>query len=204
MKALRALIAPISLVVLLSACTDQKRPAPETAAPPPPAPSVPPAAALPPPPVAVPPEPSPPPQRPIRRQSNAAPREQAKKYSVPPNTRDPVLVEKGVREWLAQHADYDAAQKAAILKRMRVESAYDPCVSSASGKYHHLLQWGQERLRGLYHHAKVRPGTCPSWLAQLEYMDREIKSNDRYASFLDTKPRQAYAVFSTVYLGGKI
>lgn len=121
-------------------------------------------------------------------------------YSVPSNTTDPVLVEQGVREWLTAHPDYDSARQDAILRRMRIESSYRPCASN--GPYHALLQWANDRLRALYHHAGVRPGTCPSWLKQLEFMNYEIRHKPRFASFFRTVGLDAaYDNFTRVYEG---
>ena len=167
------------MFVLLFGCT-------RTAETPPPAPPpTPPAAELPPPPL-----PEPPPRP--KRQS----------YSVPENTRNPVLVEKGVHEWLDRHPDYEEYKKVAILRRMRQESSFNPC--AIGGPHHYLLQWRDARLRNLYKFAHVKPGVCPSWLAQLEFMHQEIRSTERYAKFLRSTPKNAYEVFTVAYLGGKI
>ncbi len=122
-------------------------------------------------------------------------------YSVPTNTTDPALVERGVREWLSQHPAYAGSREAAVLRRMRMESGFRPCIRG--GPHHYLLQWRSDRLSGLYKHAGVRPGICPSWLAQIEYMDAEIRSDPVYAAFLHTGPKNAYYTFAAVYLGGR-
>lgn len=123
-------------------------------------------------------------------------------YTVPTDTRDPVLVERGVREWLHRHeAEYPPFRQAAILRRMRQESGYHPCIGS--GPHHHLLQWRDSRLFDLYKHAGVRYGICPPWLAQVRYMNWELTHVAHYSRFMRSTPRDAYWVFSTVYLGGR-
>src|SRR5688572_22631870 len=116
-----ARIAPIALVIL-AGCAERPKPPPP---PPPlivqqPAPPPPPAAGLPAPPQPLmEPQPGgprpPPPRRPVS--------------SVPENTRNPVLVERGVREWLDNHSEYTAPQKVAILHRMKQESGFQPCAT---------------------------------------------------------------------------
>ena len=103
------------------------------------------------------------------------------RFSVPENTRDPVLVERGVKEWLDQQPEYPIYQKVAILHRMRQESSFNPCAMNGPMRY--LLQWRDDRLRRLYQATGSGPGTCPSWLAQMQFMDSEIRSNSRYAQF---------------------
>jgi hypothetical protein len=179
-----ARIASIPLVVL-TGCTAQLYQTELPAAPPqlPPAPPV----AAPAPPVVAP-EPA---RMPIPQQ----------RFSVPENTRDPVLVERGVKEWLDERPGYPIYQKAAILRRMRQESSFNPC--AANGPMRYLLQWRDDRLRRLHQVTRSRPGTCPSWLAQLRFMDSEIRSNDRYAQFLSSGNYPiAYQLFTQVYLGG--
>src|SRR4051794_12516854 len=123
------------------------------------------------------------------------------RFSVPENTRDPVLVERGVKEWLDQRPKYPIHQKVAILHRMRQESSFDPC--AANGPMRYLLQWRDDRLRRLYQATRSRPGICPSWLAQMQFMDSEIRSNSRYSQFLYARNYPiAYRLFTQVYLGG--
>jgi hypothetical protein len=125
------------------------------------------------------------------------------RFSVPENTRDPVLVERGVTEWLDRQPGYPIYQKVAILRRMRQESSFNPC--AVNGPMHYLLQWRGDRLRRLHRMTHTRPGTCPSWLAQMRFMHSEIRSNDRYAQFLYTgNYPSAYRLFTQVYLGGAI
>jgi hypothetical protein len=123
------------------------------------------------------------------------------RFSVPENTRDPVLVEQGVREWLDQKPEYPIHQKVAILHRMRQESSFNPC--AVNGPMRFLLQWRNDRLRRLYQATRSGPGTCPSWLAQMQFMDSEIRNNSRYAQFFyaENYPN-AYRLFTRVYLGG--
>jgi hypothetical protein len=123
------------------------------------------------------------------------------RFSVPENTRDPVLVEQGVREWLDQQPEYPTHQKSAILHRMRQESSFNPC--AVNGPMRYLLQWRDDRLRRLYQATRSGPGTCPSWLAQMQFMDSEIRSNSRYAQFFYAgNYPNAYRLFTQVYLGG--
>lgn len=123
------------------------------------------------------------------------------RFSVPENTRDPVLVERGVKEWLDRRPEYPMYQKVAILHRMRQESGFNPC--AANGPMRYLLQWRGGRLRRLYQAVHSRPGICPSWLAQMRFMDSEIRSNRRYAQFLYAGNYPvAYRLFTQVYLGG--
>jgi hypothetical protein len=123
------------------------------------------------------------------------------RFSVPENTSDPVLVERGVKEWLEQQPEYPIYQKVAVLHRMRQESSFNPC--AANGPMHFLLQWRDDRLRRLHQGTQSRPGTCPSWLAQMQFMDSEIKSNIRYAQFFYAENYPiAYRLFTQVYLGG--
>lgn len=186
LKAL-ARIASIPLVVLCGCTVHKGGEVTPQAAPPPPAP--PPVAAPP----AAPPQAEQPPPPPRKFQQS--------RISVPANTRDPALVEEGVKEWLAQRPDYPHFQKVAILHRMRQESGFNPC--ARNGPMHHLLQWRDGRLRQLYRATNARPGSCPSWLAQLQFMDYEIKSNHRTARFFLAKNEPAaYRVFTMVYLGG--
>jgi hypothetical protein len=183
LKAL-ARIASIPLI-LLSGCVVHK--GGEIPPPPPAAPAPVPPQAMPQLPPAPPPAPPPP-----RRQS---------RITVPENTRDPVLVEQGVREWLAERPEYPHFQKVAILHRMKQESGFNPC--ARNGPMHHLLQWRDSRLVHLYRATRSRPGSCPSWLAQMRFMDQEIKSDHRNARFFfaENEPK-AYRLFTTVYLGG--
>jgi hypothetical protein len=123
------------------------------------------------------------------------------RFSVPENTRDPVLVEHGVKEWLDHQPGYPTHQKVAIMRRMRQESSFNPC--AANGPMRYLLQWRGDRLRRLYQATDSRPGTCPSWLAQMRFMHSEIRSNDRYAQFLSAGNYPvAYRLFTQAYLGG--
>ena len=123
------------------------------------------------------------------------------RFSVPENARDPVLVERGVREWLDVQPEYPIHQKVAILHRMRQESSFNPC--AANGPMHYLLQWRDDRLRRLHQATRSGPGTCPSWLAQMQFMDLEIRSNSRYAQFFYAENYPiAYRLFTQVYLGG--
>ena len=125
------------------------------------------------------------------------------RFSVPENTRDPVLVEQGIKEWLDQQPEYPSHQKLAILQRMRQESSFNPC--AANGPMRYLLQWRDDRLRRLYQATRSGPGACPSWLAQMQFMDSEIKSNSRYAQFFYAgNYPNAYRLFTQVYLGGAI
>ena len=183
-----ARIASIPLVVL-TGCTAQLYQTEPTSAPPQP-PSIPPGAT--PTPSVLAPESAPTPARtPIPQQ----------RFSVPENTRDPVLVERGVEEWLDRQPQYPVHQKIAILHRMRQESGFNPC--AANGPMRYLLQRHDDRLRRLYWATHSRPGTCPSWLAQMQFMDSEIRTNSRYAQFLYAADYPiAYRVFTQVYLGG--
>jgi hypothetical protein len=123
------------------------------------------------------------------------------RFSVPDNTRDPMLVERGVREWLDQQPEYPIYQKAAILHRVRQESSFNPC--AVNGPMRYLLQWRDDRLRRLYQATRTDPGMCPSWLAQMRFMDMEIRSNSRYAQFFYAANYPiAYRLFTQVYLGG--
>lgn len=123
-------------------------------------------------------------------------------YSVPANTTDPLLVEKGVTEWLDHHPEYGGVREKAILRRMRVESRFNPCISN--GPHHYLLQWRGPRYTGLHKSAGVGPRICPSWVAQMEWMDQEFKDNPRFRSFFHAQTeRGAYVDFSTRYLGGR-
>ena len=123
------------------------------------------------------------------------------RFSVPENTRDPILVERGVNEWLDRQPGYPVYQKIAIIQRMRQESGFNPC--AANGPMRYLLQWRDGRLRRLYQATNSRPGTCPSWLEQMHFMDSEIRSNSRYAQFLYAANYPiAYQLFTQVYLGG--
>jgi hypothetical protein len=123
------------------------------------------------------------------------------RFSVPENTRDPVLVERGIGEWLDQQPEYPIHQKVAILHRMRQESSFNPC--AVNGPMRYLLQWRDDRLRRLYQATRSGPSTCPSWLAQMQFMDSEIRSNSRYAQFFyAANYPNAYRLFTQVYLGG--
>src|SRR4051794_612497 len=113
-----ARIASIPLVIL-TGCTAQNYQSEPPAALPPPAPTLPVAT-----PSAVAPEPA---QLSLPQQ----------RFSVPENTRDPVLVEQGVGEWLDQQPEYPIHQKVAILHRMRQESSFNPC--AVNGPMRHLL-----------------------------------------------------------------
>jgi len=67
----------------------------------------------------------------------------------------------------------------------------------------YLLQWRDDRLRRLHQATRSGPGTCPSWLTQMQFMDSEIRSNNRYAQFLSAGNYPiAYQLFTQVYLGG--
>jgi hypothetical protein len=115
--------------------------------------------------------------------------------SVSPNTRDPEQVKIGVSEWLMQHPRYRPEHREAVLRRIQVESGFEPCI--ISGPYHYLLQWAGERV--------PHGGGCPSWLAQMEYMDREIDTQENWrAFFAKSSVYAAYVWFSTVYLGGRM
>jgi hypothetical protein len=183
-----ARIASIPLVIL-TGCTAQGYQTEPPLAPPQPPPTPP--VAVPTPSVVVP-EPAPTPARlPLPQQ----------RFSVPENTRDPVLVERGVKEWLDQQPEYPIYQKVAILHRMRQESSFNPC--AVNGPMRYLLQWRDDRLHRLYQAARSHPGTCPSWLTQMQFMDSEIRSNNRYAQFFYTRNYPvAYRLFTQVYLGG--
>jgi hypothetical protein len=187
-----ARIASIPLIVL-TGCTAQLHQIEPLQAPPqspPIAPPIPPVAASTP--TVVTPEPVPSPARiPIPQQ----------RFSVPENTRDPVLVERGVTEWLDRQPGYQIHQKVTILRRMRQESSFNPC--AVNGPMRHLLQWRDDRLRRLYQATDSLPGTCPSWLAQMRFMHSEIRSDNRYAQFLSAgNYPSAYRLFTQVYLGG--
>ncbi len=183
-------LSPIICFVLLVGCAKQTQ---IDSAPPPPPPPLPPAVeAAPPPPPEIPPPPPPPPKR----------SSQTTSYGVPEDTRDPVLVERGVTEWLSANG-YKDYQKVAMVRRIRQESGFNPC--ARGGPHHYLMQWRDGRLRDLYKHASVKPGTCPTWVAQLRYMDYEIKNNAHYGKFLNTaSQKSAYAVFTVAYLGGRM
>jgi len=99
-----------------------------------------------------------------------------------------------------QQPEYPIHQKVAILHRMRQESSFDPC--AANGPMHFLLQWRDDRLHRLHQATSSRPGMCPSWLAQMHFMDSEIRSNSRYAQFFYAENYPiAYRLFTQVYLG---
>jgi hypothetical protein len=182
-----ARIASIPLIVL-TGCTAQVYQT-EPPAPPQPPPTPPVAAPTP---SVVAPESAPTPARlPLPQQ----------RFSVSENTRDPVLVERGVTEWLDRQPGYPIYQKVAILRRMQQESSFNPC--AVNGPMRYLLQWRDDRLRRLYQATGSRPSTCPSWLAQMQFMDSEIRSNSRYAQFLYAGNYPiAYRLFTQVYLGG--
>jgi hypothetical protein len=187
-----ARVASVPLIVL-TGCTaqlHQTEPSSAPPQPPPVAPRTPPVAA--PTPSVVAPEPAPSPARmPLPQQ----------RFSVPENARDPVLVERGVTEWLDRQPGYPIHQKVAILRRMRQESSFNPC--AANGPMRYLLQWRDDRLRRLYKATGSRPGTCPSWLAQMRFMHSEIRSNNHYAQFLSAgNYPSAYKLFTQAYLGG--
>jgi hypothetical protein len=119
---------------------------------------------------------------------------------VPANATDPVLVREGVSEWLNAHsAEFKPAHREAILRRMKIESGFQPCVTN--GRYHYLLQWADERLHNLWTNAGVRPGHCPSWISQLRHMEWELNHYTQYAVFL-RKP--SYYTFTVDYLGGRL
>jgi hypothetical protein len=123
------------------------------------------------------------------------------RISVPPDTHDPRLVEVGVRQWLDARPEYTLPQKIAILHRMRQESSFNPCAENGPMKY--LLQWQADRLAQLHRWTRTRPGTCPTWLSQMAFMDHEIKNDSRWATFFGTNnKRAAYKVFTSVYLVG--
>jgi hypothetical protein len=180
-----ARIATIPLVVL-TGCTAQFHQTEPPQAPPQPPPIAPPT------PPVVAPEPAPFPARmPVPQQ----------RFSVPENTRDPALIEHGITEWLDRQPGYPIYQKVAIFRRIRQESSFNPC--TVNGPMRYLLQWRGDRLRRLHRATHTRPGTCPSWLAQMRFMHSEIRSNDRYARFLSTRNYpSAYRSFTHVYLGG--
>src|SRR3954451_50457 len=113
-----ARIASIPLIVL-TGCTAQSQQIEPSPAPtqPPPIPPV----AVPTPSVVVP-ESAPTPARlPLPQQ----------RFSVPENTRDPVLVEHGIKEWLDRQPGYPVHQRFAILRRMRQESSFNPCAANS-------------------------------------------------------------------------
>ena len=84
---------------------------------------------------------------------------------------------------------------------MRQESSFNPC--AANGPMRFLLQWRDARLHSLYQATGSGPGTCPSWLSQMQFMDSEIRSNSRYTQFLYAGNYPiAYRLFTQVYLGG--
>jgi hypothetical protein len=93
------------------------------------------------------------------------------RFNVPENTRDPILVERGVSEWLDRQPGYPVYQKIAVIQRMRQESGFDPC--AANGPMRYLLQWRDGRLRRLYQATNSRPGACPSWLEQMHLWTRK-------------------------------
>src|ERR1044072_4670834 len=99
-----ARIASIPLIVV-TGCTAPLHHTELAPAPPQPPPEPPVAAPSPP---VVAPEPAPTPARlPVPQQ----------RFSVPENTRDPVLVERGVKEWLDEQPEYPIYQKGAVLRR---------------------------------------------------------------------------------------
>jgi len=187
-----ARIASIPFLVVTGCTADlhQTEPSPASSEPPSIAPPAPPLTNFPP--SVVPPEPAPfSAQTPLTQDQ----------FSVPGNTRDPVLVERGVGEWLDRQPGYPAHQKTAILHRMRQESSFNPC--AVNGPMRYLFQWRGDRLRHLYQATRSRPGTCPTWLSQMQFMDQEIKSNTRYAQFLSAENYPiAYRLFTQAYLGG--
>src|SRR5437879_5036129 len=108
-----ARIASIPLIVL-TGCTaqlQQTEPSPAPSQPPPIAPPTQPVAA-----------PLPSAIVPATAPSRARISLPQQRFSVPENTRDPVLVQHGVEEWLDRQPEYPAYQKFAILHRMRQES----------------------------------------------------------------------------------
>jgi hypothetical protein len=187
-----ARIASIPLIVVTGCTAQLHQTEPPEALPQPPTIAPPPLPVAAPTPSVVAPQPAPSPARiPLPQQ----------RFSVPENTRDPVLVERGVGEWLDRQPEYPVYQKAAILRRMRQESSFDPC--AVNGPMRYLLQWRDDRLRRLYKTTRSQPGMCPSWLAQMRFMDSEIRSNTRYTQFLSSgNYPDAYQLFTQVYLGG--
>lgn len=72
--------------------------------------------------------------------------------------------------WLSGHG-YDAPRRDAVLAYVGRESGFDPDVVTASGAC--LFQWAGARRREVL---MLGEGRCPSWEAQVELADRELRT----------------------------
>lgn len=87
-----------------------------------------------------------------------------------------------ISAWLTQHG-YSPAQRDAVLTYIHGESDFQPCAESRLGAY--LPQWAGQRRRAV--HRALGPN-CPPWERQLEYMDRELRTESAYAPFWYAPP----------------
>ena len=138
--------------------------------------------APPPPPAAPPPSPPPPPPPPPFESS------------APPGR---VYAE--LARWFSAHG-YKEFQVAALAEHANIESGFRPCAVGPGG-YHYLFQWAGLRLRRLHEFAGG-PG-CPSVETQLEFADKELRNDPKYACFWDaTTPRAALTALRRGFGGG--
>ena len=102
-----------------------------------------------------------------------------------------------IAQWLDQHG-YKEYQRNAILKLIWRESRFVPGVIAKSGSAC-LFQWVGPRKAAVFRGTRG----CPSWQAQMTFMDWELHNVKDYAAFWRAGPQSAANVLVSKFaLGG--
>ncbi len=105
-------------------------------------------------------------------------------FPAPPPSEPatPAAVRAEIARWFAAKG-YRDFQVAALVEHARIESGFQPCAAGAAG-LRYTYQWGGTRLQRLYRLAGER--RCPPLDRQLEFADRELRSEPNFACFWRT------------------
>lgn len=107
-----------------------------------------------------------------------------------------------ILSWFGQHrSEYDTAHRDALMRQMWTESNYQHCVVNRASGSSFLMQWVGPRKAALHRFAGTN--ACPSVQSQLDFMDSELRANDRYGAFFAASGPQAFRILRDRYGYGR-
>lgn len=107
--------------------------------------------------------------------------------------RDDSPMPRDISGWLTNHG-YAPHQRDAVLSYVSRESGFRPSVVAASGAC--LLQWAGSRRRAML---ALGNGQCPTWETQMDFADRELRTEPCFAAFWRAAPDRAFATLRRTF-----